>query len=286
MKIVKVLGGLGNQMFQYAFYLAMKKKFGEVKIGTASFKGYSLHNGYELERIFDINPQHASNLISKIYDPIYNQWHIRKLRKLLGLKRAYFEEKKWFDFDPQILKQATKNMLYWGYWQNENYFIELKDEIIRAFAFKLPLSAKNEAIASNISSFDSVGLHVRRGDYLTNEFLGGLCSADYYRKAIDVIGSRVQNPTYFIFSNDIEWCKENLNVADAHYINWNTGLESYVDMQLMSLCKHQIIANSSFSWWAAWLNKNPEKIVIAPKVWANGIDNNEQVCPNTWLRLS
>ena len=285
MKIVKILGGLGNQMFQYAFYLALRKNFGTVKISTVSFEDYTLHNGFELERIFNINTNYASGLMSKIYDPTFKEWHIRKLRRMLGLKKAYYEEKKLFEFDKQILSENVNNRLYWGYWQNENYFVDIADEIVDAFKFRSPLSAKNRVISEEIDRSNSVAIHVRRGDYLTNELLGGLCTLDYYVQAIHVIEEQIPNATYFIFSNDIDWCKAHLNLPKASVINWNTGSESYVDMQLMSACKHQIIANSSFSWWAAWLNSYPEKIVIAPKIWANGIDNNEDVCPKNWLRI-
>ncbi|QPH38835.1 alpha-1,2-fucosyltransferase [Pedobacter endophyticus] len=285
MKIVKILGGLGNQMFQYAFYLALRKNFGTVKISTASFDEYTLHNGFELEHIFNIQADYASGVMSKIYDPTFNKWNIRKLRRVFGLKKTYYEEKKLFDFDKQALEENVSNRLYWGYWQNERYFIDIADEITNAFKFRPPLSAKNKLVNEEIKHSNSVAIHVRRGDYLTNELLGGLCGLDYYQQAISILEQRIPNAIYFIFSNDIDWCKAHLNLPKASAINWNHGLQSYVDMQLMSACKHQIIANSSFSWWAAWLNSYSEKIVIAPKIWANGIDNNDQVCPKTWLRI-
>ena len=134
---------------------------------------------------------------------------------------------------------------------------------------------------------DSVSLHIRRGDYLlpeNRELFGGICTLDYYRRAIDYILDKVKNPFFFIFSNDIVWVKENMNISNSLFITWNSGKDSWQDMFLMSKCKHNIIANSTFSWWGAWLNKNPQKIVISPSRFFN-VSNNSDIVPDTWTSI-
>ena len=272
MKVVKILGGLGNQMFQYAFYLALANKYNNVKIDISDFRNYELHNGLELENVFDIKLQKASRFITELLDPSYRAWGYRKLRRILNLKNTLAVEQNFFSFDKHILNDP-KSRIYWGYWQNTKYFEHLANKIRKCFMFKKPLTGKNEQIAEIISCCESVSIHIRRGDYIGHDLLGGICDLDYYKQAISVIENSVSTPNFFIFSNDIEWCEENLNIKDAHYISWNKNNDSYIDMQLMSLCKHNIIANSSFSWWGAWLNSNENKIIISPKKWTNNSVN-------------
>ncbi|WP_343530707.1 alpha-1,2-fucosyltransferase [Pedobacter sp.] len=272
MKVVKILGGLGNQMFQYAFYLALANKYNNVKIDISDFRNYELHNGLELENVFDIKLQKASRFITELLDPSYRAWGYRKLRRILNLKNTLVVEQNFFSFDKHILNDP-KSRIYWGYWQNTQYFEHVANKIRKCFMFKKPLTGKNQQIAEIISSCESVSIHIRRGDYIGHDLLGGICDLDYYKQAISVIENRVITPNFFIFSNDIEWCEENLNIKDAHYISWNKNNDSYIDMQLMSLCKHNIIANSSFSWWGGWLNSNENKIIISPKKWTNNSVN-------------
>src|SRR5690554_11555 len=250
MKIVRFLGGLGNQMFQYAFYKSLTNKFGSVKADLTEFDGYNLHNGFELERIFPITLDKAPPLLVKLYDPRHRSWLHRKLRRTAGLKHAFYEEKALFQYDPNPFEDKTSR-LYWGYWQNERYFSKIEDKLRKDFQFKLPLDERNKSVLQQIQSGNSVSIHVRRGDYLNNELLGGICGQAYYRRAIDRIVDLTTDPVFFIFSNDMAWCQSNLNLPKAHFISWNHGDQSYINMQLMSHCKHYIISNSSFSWCAA-----------------------------------
>ena len=285
MKIVRYLGGLGNQMFQYAFYQSMKRKFASVKADLTEFEGYNLHNGFELERVFPITLDKASPFLVKLYDPHYRSWWIRKMRRVVGLKHAFYEEKALFHYDPSPFEDKS-NRLYWGYWQNERYFSEIEDTLRQDFKFKLPLDEKNKSVLQQIQSSNSVSIHVRRGDYLHNELLGGVCSPAYYQAAVDAMVEKTSDPVFFIFSNDMAWCQSNLNLPQAHFISWNHGDQSYIDMQLMSHCKHNIIANSSFSWWSAWLNSNTDKIVIAPMRWTNDPTNSiTDIIPSQWITL-
>jgi hypothetical protein len=176
-----------------------------------------------------------------------------------------------------------------GYWQSEKYFSEFSQQIRRDFSFCKPLSSDNEEFANEINHINAVSLHVRRGDFVNNPTTlatHGLCSLDYYRAAVQYISYRVNQPHFFIFSDDIAWTKENLEIVfPCHYVDHNQGAESHNDMRLMSLCQHHIIANSSFSWWGAWLNPSKEKIVIAPKRWfAKQIDTRD-LLPPSWVVL-
>ena len=131
-----------------------------------------------------------------------------------------------------------------------------------------------------------ISIHVRRDDYLSSKYVsgfGGICTIEYYNKAVERIKEEVIDPVFYIFSDDINWCRENLKLEQGVFIDWNTGKESWQDMFLMSQCKHNIIANSSFSWWGAWLNSNSEKIVIAPRIWWNGLK--DDVVPDSWIRI-
>lgn len=285
MKIVRFLGGLGNQMFQYAFYKSLERKFDAVRADLTEFEAYGLHNGFELERVFPIDLDKAPPFLVKLYDPRYRSWWIRKLRRVARLKDAYYEEKMLFRFDSGLFEDNS-NRLYWGYWQNERYFDAVGDALRQDFQFKLPLGERNKSVLQQIQSGNSVSIHVRRGDYLNNELLGGICDEAYYQRAIQTIQERTKDPEFFVFSNDMAWCESHLNLPQAHFIAWNQGDQSYIDMQLMSHCKHNIIANSSFSWWSAWLNSNTDKIVIAPTGWTNDPANSiSDIIPSQWITL-
>ena len=283
MKVIRFLGGLGNQMFQYTLYKSLQNKFPNVKADLHGYNDYPLHNGFELENIFDLKINKVSSFTSNLY---YNKkWIYRKLRRLLGLKNTFIEEKTLFSFDESILNNP-KTGYYWGYWQNLEYFEDIADEIKSEFQFSAPLSKENQQILDQIKLKNSVSIHIRRGDYLKDPLLGGLCGPEYYKQALSYIQSNLTSPDFFIFSDDILWCTENLNLDNCTFISWNKGSSSYIDMQLMSACKHNIIANSSFSWWAAWLNPNPNKIVISPKKWVNHSDPHIRMSfPQNWISL-
>ncbi|ACU02372.1 alpha-1,2-fucosyltransferase [Pedobacter heparinus] len=283
MKIIRFLGGLGNQMFQYAFYKSLQHRFPHVKADLQGYQEYTLHNGFELEHIFNIKVNSVSSFTSDLF---YNKkWLYRKLRRILNLRNTYIEEKKLFSFDPSLLNNP-KSAYYWGYWQNFQYFEHIADDLRKDFQFRAPLSAQNQEVLDQTKLSNSISLHIRRGDYIKDPLLGGLCGPEYYQTAINYITSKVNAARFFIFSDDIDWCIANLKLQDCSFISWNKGTSSYIDMQLMSSCKHHIVANSSFSWWAAWLNPNPDKIVIAPEKWTNDKDINVRMSfPQGWISL-
>ena len=176
-----------------------------------------------------------------------------------------------------------------GNWQSEKYFKHAEDSIRSDFSFKTPLTGRNAEVATLIKNSVAVSMHVRRGDMAVNPTafaVHGLCTLDYYRRAVEYVTARVVHPVFFIFSDDMSWVREHLHVEHpCHYIEHNKGPESYNDMRLMSMCRHHIIANSSFSWWGAWLDPRGDKIVVAPDHWfAAGFDSSD-IIPSTWTRM-
>jgi hypothetical protein len=285
MIIIKVIGGLGNQMFQFALYKKIESMGKNVKLDLSPFNTYDLHNGFELDRIFPIEYKTISEKESKYYQN--NSFLYKLYRKIIN--KNYYKEPA-FNFNKNIFELNAGYLD--GYWQSEKYFNDIRPLINSSFKFKLNLDELNKITAKSITSCNSVSIHIRRGDYVTNpkaaELHGGICHERYYRDAINIIKGKVKDPTFFVFSDDSDWVKSNIKIDSKNiiFIDWNKGEKSYIDMQLMSLCQHNIIANSTFSWWAAWLNKNNNKIIIAPKKWFN--DNNINVSdliPPTWIRI-
>lgn len=299
MKIVNISGGLGNQMFHYAFALALKYKFPEedIYIDTSHmnyifFKKYktaNLHNGYELEKIFKnltLKKASAAQLM-KVSWYIPNFILSRIGRKYLPKRKSeYIQDKSmYFAYDENAYKHEG-NVYYEGYWECAKNYIPLRDAIRREYTHPTP-DSENAALIEQLKSAESVGIHVRRGDYLETKAFKGLCEIDYYTRAIEKILKDGKRHTFYIFSNDIKWCKENLVplVGDNKivFINHNTGKKSPWDMFLMTYCKDLIIANSSFSWWGAFLNSCNGR-VIAPKKWMNR-DAEFDIWLDEWIRL-
>ena len=274
MIIVRVTGGLGNQMFQYAMYKSLEKKGKLVKLDSKSFyETKKEHNGYELEGIFDIKPNKPTKEDLEKFDENNISTLLKIKRKLFGDKKFVYDTKEYvFNKDVYKLKNSYLN----GYWQSIKYFEGIENDIKKDFRFKNQLDNKNLEILNEIENSNSISIHIRRGDYMSPEnynMYGCIATPTYYKKAIKVIEEKVENPTFFVFSNDMDWVKKNIQInSRVFYIDINSGNGSYKDMQLMSNCKHNIIANSSFSWWGAWLNENKNKIVVAPKKWINRED--------------
>jgi hypothetical protein len=292
MVIVKIIGGLGNQMFQYAFARALSIKLNSsIKFDVSDFANYDLHQGLELERIFNFSTEAASKSeINRILC-----WQAPALiRRVVSRPSLTALRCKRFVLEPHFnywagISQLTGNCYLSGYWQTEKYFADVAHEIRADFAFKPAMNAKNAELTQQINKVNAVSLHVRRGDYANNAknlATHGLCSLDYYQAAIQRIANQIECPHFFVFSDDIAWVKSNLKIDFSHqFVDHNHAAESYNDMRLMSLCKHNIIANSSFSWWGAWLNSNVDKIVIAPKQWFATQTNTQDLIPQSWVRL-
>lgn len=270
MIIAKLQGGLGNQMFQYAIgrHLAHIHN-AELKLDISWFdniKDNTATREYKLKMLNIIENIAANDEIKRLKK--YEQKNGRRyiLHNLLFADNSIYVKEKQSRFDENILK-ASDNIYLDGFWQSEKYFKEIESIIRKDFAFKEKVSEKNRKIAEEISAVNSVSVHIRRGDYLTLS-QHGLYGKEYYKKAETIIDGKIKNPRFFVFSDDTEWVKRNIIFKrKTTYITHNKESKDYEDMRLMSMCKRNIIANSSFSWWGAWLNQNPDKIVIAPREW-------------------
>ena len=289
MVISYIIGGLGNQMFQYAAGRALSLERNEsLHLDISGFNGYTLHQGFELSRVFVCPAVIASK--TEIRD-ILGWQHLPGIKRILARPSIEVFRRNGFVVEPhfhywQEISQIPHNCYLAGYWQSEKYFQAYASKIRADFTFKLPMTDINTKLAEQITQVNAVSLHVRRADYVSsakNNSMYGVCSLDYYQAAIAYISERVINPQFFIFSDDMAWVKDHLNVGmTCQYIEHNQGSESYIDMRLMSLCRHHIIANSSFSWWGAWLSANPEKIVVRPKKWFVNDNNIVDLIPFDW----
>ena len=289
MKIVNLLGGLGNQMFEYAMYLALKDAHPEeeIKVCTRSFRGYGLHNGIELQRIFNVNLPEASLWeLAKLAYPFFNYRTYQVMFHWLPKRKSMTIGTTQIPFNPLEVPKID-SVFYDGYWQNENFFKHIREQVLQAYSFPLFKEKCNEMLAEKLLKCNSISIHIRRGDYL-KEPIWCVSTPEYYAKGIGYLKEKEKVDLLCVFSDDIAWCKENLdNLADdmeIEYVDWNKGNQSFRDMQLMTYCKHNIIANSSFSWWGAWLGRREGKIVIAPKVWCNKPIVNDPIC-DSWVRL-
>lgn len=285
------MGGLGNLMFQYGLgkHIAYKNKV-DLKFDISSQERNPVGDySFSLEG-FNINirkrvaaPQNIERLKRYSKRP-GRRWFFYNLLFADGSK---YVKEEYRAFNPHILQ--TKDDAYLdGYWQNEKYFIDIRHILLEDFTLSNPLKGANERIAQKISETDAVSMHVRRQDYindpLTKERYVQL-TKQYYDKALTIIHSEVKNPTLFIFSDDISWIKENMAFPfKTVYVEGNMNAP-HEDIHLMSLCKHHVTANSSFSWWGAWLSTNTDKIVVTPRKWTrNPYDPNVR-SPANWTAL-
>lgn len=289
MKIVNMLGGLGNQMFIYAMYLSVKEAHpGEdVLICRRSYRGYPLHNGYELNRIFGIETREATlSQLAKLAYPFFNYKSWQFMNHFLPLRKSMTCSTEQIPFDYNEVTR-NDNVFYDGYWQNEKNFLPIREKVLKIFTFPEFNDYKNIELSKKLSQFRAASCHIRRGDYLKDPDYG-VCNYNYYIRAIAELKNYVNPDIFCIFSDDIEWCKINLKhlIEDKEvvFVDWNKGKDSFRDMQLMSLCHYNIIANSSFSWWGAWLNDNEDKVVIAPERWMNKPLVNDPIC-DKWKRI-
>ena len=292
MIISHIIGGLGNQMFQYAAGRALSIRHDvPLRMDVSGFSNYGLHQGFELDRVFDCRAGIANETDMRA---TLGWQHAALARRYLARQSLAVFRCDEFVVEPHFhywngIKEVSRNCYLMGYWQSEKYFADAEAEIRKDFSFRTPLVNRNAELAGQIKQFNAVSLHVRRGDYTNNPkttATHGLCSLEYYRSAIRFIAERVEQPYFYIFSDDIPWVKGNLEIEfSCRYVDHNLGAESYNDMRLMSLCKHHIIANSSFSWWGAWLNPSPDKIVIAPERWFANQTDVQDLLPQGWVRL-
>ncbi len=274
MIVLKMAGGLGNQMFQYALYKQLEYMGRNVRINDYTFYKSEDIRTRQID-IFKLSYQRATKKeIDRLNDSSL-LFKDRLRRKIFGRNDKIYKEKQ-FHFDPMVFKLTDACLE--GYWQSEKFFPDVKEHLLESFCFPEPDTIKNKTYLKKIVSTNSVGVHIRRGDYLQKKYCGlyeGICTKEYYEKAFQQMRIWHPNCHFFLFSNDIEWVSEQYQGNNFTVVSGNDEAHGYYDMMLMSSCKHQIVANSSFSWWAAWLNKNPEKKIIAPSKWLNQGDSRD-----------
>lgn len=284
MNIIWIDGGLGNQMFQYALALKMQSLGTQVKIDVTKYKDHHAHQGFELERVFSMHCPLADKAeICKLGYVKAN--HLTEWIKQTPFCKKTIYNNESYTYDKQVLK--LDGYYIEGYWQSEQYFWDIRDKIREVYQFPDFLTTQQQAVADEIKGCCSVSVHVRRGDYLNYPYLQNICTIKYYQRAMTYFREKYAGQVqFYLFSNDFPWVKEHLQGVDCHMVEGNTGEESFRDMQLMSLCKHHIVANSSFSWWGAWLNGDPEKEVVAPERWVNHMAKEEvDIIPESWIKI-
>jgi len=274
MIIINLTGGLGNQMFQYAFgrYLSFKHK-SDLKYHYTNAL-FNTQRSFALE-VFNIHATEATSEDLRKLGVVQNRYVNRVLylldeRYKIQLNKNIITQHPPYVFD-ESLRNTQDNKYVQGFFTDERYFKGVEDMLRKEFTPKDPLDKKNEKITDEIKQVNSVSIHVRRGDYITNKANAkslGFLGLEYYKNAINKINNSVQNPYFYVFSDDIDWCKSNLATLASNiiFINHNTGKNSYKDLFLMSTCKQNIIANSTFSWWGSWLNTNSKNTSLPPKI--------------------
>jgi hypothetical protein len=284
--IVKIIGGLGNQMFQYAYAKALSEEGYKVKIDTSFFANYKLHQSGLDSYDTDINI--SSNEENNLF---YKNNLITKILKKFNISSNKMIKEKDLLFDVKLLSVDDNNYIE-GYFQCEKYFLNIRDKIINDFIIKNELSQYSKLMSKEILNQEvSISLHIRRGDYISDDKsndIHGVCTLDYYYKAIELMNSKFKNTSFYIFSDDIHWAKENLEINNATYIDSEEQRIPHEDIYLMSLCDHNIIANSSFSWWGAWLNQNNDKIVVAPERWFSDekmYKQSSDIACRNWIKI-
>ena len=256
MIIVKVWGGLGNQIFIYAMYRGLKERGKEIKLDISSYKYKKAHgDGYLLPIVFENTKQEYAEPKECSKLAIYQCDFFHRVLRKLGINKKTFVSQIYkygsCGFSPEVLE--LENAYLEGYFQSEKYFENIKDMLHKELTFRLPEVYPN-SYRDSVLATNSVSIHVRRGDYLIYGRKQKLTfETNYYRNAIKYIREQIKKPIFFVFSDDIEWCEKNFAEYEGEYVFVHQK-EAYLDMYLMSLCKHNIIADSTFSWWGAWLN--------------------------------
>jgi hypothetical protein len=282
MHIVKFQGGLGNQMFQYALY----RKFQSMGYDTYADLYHYRQKKYETRplqlSVFGIDLREADRADVIQLSGNEDRWFDIVWLKHIG-KKTYYREKD-ISYKEEIWKMT--NGYFHGFWQSEKYFYDIEDILRNEFVLSdtVQFDLVNRQMQLKIKEDQkAVSVHIRRGDYLENPMYGGICTEEYYKKAIDYIKQRVENAKFYLFSNDMPYVQDRFRGEEFVYVENNSEDKGYIDLYLMSLCKHHIIANSSFSWWGAWLNAAKSKIVVAPSIWLTNAPARD-VVPDTWIR--
>ncbi|HQQ98228.1 MAG TPA: alpha-1,2-fucosyltransferase [Cyclobacteriaceae bacterium] len=298
MIIVRLRGGLGNQLFQYAAGKALAEHHGTaLRLDLYTYTKHP-YRKFELNK-FRIDATEATR--AEVHRFTGSNPLVRYLNKRENYLHcpSVFSQPHYHFFEDFL--SLPSDLYLNGYWQSEKYFANITALIHQQYQPATPLDAVNADLSARMSQEQSVAVHVRRGDYAASQdYQGffGLLGKEYYDQAIAVIREKVSNPKFYFFSDDPIWCEANFTGLSAEFVKHNTGEQSYKDMLLMSACRHAIIANSTFSWWGAWLHEASDRVVIAPKQWfrtnystrkepsyPSRVYNTKDQIPPTWIRL-
>lgn len=277
MYVVRFQGALGNQMFERAMMCKLEYLYPDTEV-KAYIEDIKDFNGYELEKVFGIELKRASwRVVMRLSDYVPAEAPDREQKSLLlNLKKDFFGYKDSHIMQPDysayysdVFKLGALKPYYFdGVWANAKYLDGIRDILLKEFQFVIPPDEKNSEIMHHMDSQNSVCVHLRRNEYVTRGL--SVVSDNYYKKAIEYIKEKVENPVFYVFSDDLDYCRKLFDGMEHILVTWNRGEYSYRDMQLMTHCKHNIIANSTFSFWGAYLGTNEDKIVIAPNLsWGN-----------------
>lgn len=296
MIISDIVGGLGNQMFQYAVARSLSLEHGvSLRLNTDAFRYVRQHQGYLLPTLFDLEIVEASTAdLAAVLGP---QWWILPRRLIRDRRFAIFRGRRFHEHDFQASPALERKRLgvpgyLQGWWQSEVFFEQHKEIIANDFRFQLPMDDRSAAVAKDMRTCNSVAVHVRRGDYVSTPEAAAsyeVCKPEYYRRALAQIAATSAVDKVYFFSDDIAWVESSIRVDYPHeFVTHNIGQHSYRDMQLMAHCKSHVIANSSFSWWGAWLAEawgHSNGTVVAPARWGLKPPSPVEVVPERWIKI-
>ena len=288
MIVSRIYGGMGNQMFQYAYgrMLAHKhRSLYKIYFDDCGF-GWAEHSKKLTLTKFNIEAEIATEQDRAKFicdSPNKLKRAIHKLGRLVKGLHYVGDGARVHDYHYEALN-APDNSYTDGFWQSEIYFESIASQIRKEFSIKAPLSDHGKQMELQIKACNSISMHVRRGDYLEQTQVYWICDVEYYRRALQELKKKVWDPTVFVFSNDASWVKENMKFDVPVVVVEHT--QAHEDMHLMSCCQHNISSNSTFGWWGAWLNSNPDKLVVLPKRWLTDetIDTTHYTAKG-WLRI-
>jgi hypothetical protein len=284
MIIIRITGGLGNQLFQYAAAKCLAEQNQTiVKLDIKSFNEDQLRNFdlYEMNDTFHIASDEEIGVYKAVNSP-QRVWQYLK-----PYPRKTFYKQPFFHYDKSFLRLGPPLYLR-GYFQSEKYFAPIQQTIRQCYQLKPERTENVKPLVSELTARNSIALHIRRGDYKNTETAAyhGILPISYYQQAIQLAQQRILNPHFYIFSDDSAWAEKNLDLPNSTIISGVLSHTHFEDLFLMQHCRHNIIANSSFSWWGAWLNRNPDKTVIAPKAWFyKGPQDTQDLLPAGWISL-
>lgn len=286
--IVKLNGRLANQMFEWAFVKALSQNSGKNVLIDDSEETLKL----DCFKVFKDVKTVAKSLRYKVFRKIIPFRNLRNKLTALNFDKMQNIQEECFCTFQQNLLEINKPCYIKGFFQSEKYFKNIREDLLKDFSLNVDLNEQNKKMLEKIQSTNSVSIHFRRGDYTKKRVADkyGSCSVEYYKNAVEYISNNNEKTiTLFIFSDDIDWVRNNVKFdCETFYVDINSAKQGYFDLELMKNCKHNIIANSSFSWWGAWLNENENKIVVAPKWWMKDIDTtreNIDIIPEGWIIL-